>query len=76
MDRRKFLRGSALLSGALALNPLDLLGNSHSENFTLKVKKAKKDKAKKAKAKVKAKKAKNKKAKKAKKSKSKKKNKK
>lgn len=41
MDRRKFLRGSALLSGALALNPLDLLGNSHSENFTLKVKKAK-----------------------------------
>ena len=41
MDRRKFLRGSALLSGALALNPLDLFGNNHSENFNLKSKKAK-----------------------------------
>lgn len=41
MDRRKFLRGSALLSGALALNPLNLFGNNHSENFNLKSKKAK-----------------------------------
>ena len=41
MNRRKFLRGSALLSGALALNPLDLFGNNHSENFNLKSKKAK-----------------------------------
>ena len=41
MNRRKFLRGSALLSGELALNPLDLFGNNHSENFNLKSKKAK-----------------------------------
>ena len=41
MNRRKFLRGSALLSGALALNPLNLFGNNHSENFNLKSKKAK-----------------------------------
>ena len=41
MNRRKFLRGSALLSGALAINPLDLFENNHSENFNLKSKKAK-----------------------------------
>lgn len=41
MDRRKFLKGSALLSGALALNPIELLGNTSKENFSFRRKKAK-----------------------------------
>lgn len=41
MDRRKFLKGSALLSGALTLNPFDLFANNSDEKLSFKGKKAK-----------------------------------
>lgn len=41
MNRRKFLSGSALLTGALTLNPLDLFGKSPQEQLDFKGKKAK-----------------------------------
>lgn len=34
MERRKFLKGSALLSGLFALNPLDLLASSPEKNLS------------------------------------------
>lgn len=41
MDRRKFLKGSTLVSGALLLSPLDLMANQTDEILTFKGKKAK-----------------------------------
>lgn len=41
MDRRKFLKGSVLLSGALTLNPLSLFAKNTEEQISFKGKKAK-----------------------------------
>lgn len=41
MDRRKFLKGSILLSGALTLNPLNLFGRNSEEQLSFKGKRAK-----------------------------------
>ncbi len=41
MDRRHFLKGTALLTGALSLNPLDLSGKESESDLVFKGKKAK-----------------------------------
>ncbi len=41
MNRRKFLSGSALLTGALAFNPFDLFGRDQEEKLSFRGKKAK-----------------------------------
>lgn len=41
MNRRKFLSGSALLTGAFSLNPFDLFGKNSEEKLSFKGKKAK-----------------------------------